>query len=388
MPDGAGGFSISEPTWFEDGGWDEADLPPRAWLAPGYFLRGAVTLLIGPGGVSKSTLVIAYAVALALGCDLHGMRPACAFKSLVYNVEDDATEQRRRFSAVLASMGRTPADIAGRVARIGPQRLGMLLDRDPETGAIRHTAAWTELEQKIREVRPDVLFLDPLAELHGEDENANTALREVVAEFRSLAVKHALALVLVHHTRKGLATPGDPDSGRGASSIASACRVVLTVNAMTKDEAAAFGMRPESCRHHFRVDGGKSNYASLTECEWFERHAYTLANGDLVAVPLRWTPPDDAASPDVREAIHAAVAIGSGAGPWSVKLSSDPRSIKRLLAEHGVVTAPGQRAAVDHLLASGFHVMDFKRSNRSKAQGLRSPDGLPGNVEWIEADAA
>ena len=75
MPDGEG-FTVGDAssTWFADGDWSEADIPARSWIAPGYLLRGTVTLVVGPGGVSKSTLMIAYAVALALEVGLHGQR--------------------------------------------------------------------------------------------------------------------------------------------------------------------------------------------------------------------------------------------------------------------------------------------------------------------------
>ena len=83
--------------WTAVDGWTEALIPARPWIAPGYFLRGSVTTIVGPGGVSKSSLLIAYAVSLALGRVLHGMRPrgfsddkaAPPVRSLLYNVEDD-----------------------------------------------------------------------------------------------------------------------------------------------------------------------------------------------------------------------------------------------------------------------------------------------------------
>ena len=55
------------------------------------------------------------------------------------------------------------------------------------------------------------------------EENDNTALRAVIAKFRELAVKHNIAVVILHHTRKGgSASPGDPDIARGASAPLSA----------------------------------------------------------------------------------------------------------------------------------------------------------------------
>ena len=211
--------------------WDPADIPPRAWIAGGYLLRGSITLVIGPGGVSKSTLCVAYAAGLALGLPVNGMQPSEPLKVMMLNAEDDQDEQRRRLTAVLTSMGRTPADVAGLIARVTPTGIGTLLERNPDLdvpGIVRLTEAMLALIDEIRAFRPD-LILDPLAELHVVDENDNVSMREVVAAFRKLAVDHSLALVLVHHVRKGPSGAGDMDTARGASSVVSAARVVLTV---------------------------------------------------------------------------------------------------------------------------------------------------------------
>ncbi len=390
MPDDAGfGAQFSkarpQPIWADDAAWDEAQIPQRPWIAPGYFLRGAVTVAIGAGGVSKSALMLAYGTALALGRPLGNMEPTAAFRVALYNVEDDADEQRRRLSAILTSMGSTPGAISGRLKRIGPNGVGVLLQRDPESRDLFPTEAWTSLVEELRQFGPDVLILDPFVELHTDDENANVAVREVIARFRALAIEYQLALVLIHHTRKGVIVPGDMDQARGASAIAGAARVVLTIVGMTEDEGKAFDLPPGHRRHFFRVDGAKSNYAPLTDAEWFERTTYALANGDFVAAPVEWQPPKETITVETRALIETEVARGSGAGPWSGKLSDDARSIKHLLEQHGVRTKPGQKQAITQLLGAGFVLAQFKKpGNRNPAQGFRAPSGEPTNVQWID----
>lgn len=117
MADGIQGFTINPhapAVVFDDGDWDELTIPRRPWIAPGYYLRGSITALVGAAGVSKSTLVVAHAVALALGEAFHKMRPVAPCRVLVYNVEDDQNEQRRRLSGALMLMGRKPSDIRGK----------------------------------------------------------------------------------------------------------------------------------------------------------------------------------------------------------------------------------------------------------------------------------
>ena len=41
---------------------------------------------------------------------------------------------------------------------------------------------------------------------------------------------------MVHHTRKGIGAPGDPDTARGASAIIGAVRSALTLMGMSEDD--------------------------------------------------------------------------------------------------------------------------------------------------------
>ncbi len=372
------------PLWHDAAVWTEADIPKRRWLARGYLLRGSVTLLAGAGGASKSSLLVSMSCALALGERFGAFQPEAPCRVLTFNAEDDSHEQNRRFSAALRGFGRTPADIAGKILRAGSSGVGTLLSRDPDSRELTFTQVMEKLQVLVEEFRPDALFLDPFAELHDVDENSNTDVRAVAATFRAFAAKHDLAICLVHHSRKGAATPGDADSARGASSLLGAVRVALTLQGMTEDEAQSFGLAPEKRRHFCRLDGAKSNYASLTGCEWFQRLPCILENGETAAALEPWSPPVDAITQQTLEAVEAAIAQGTPAGPYSPKLSSDARSIKSLLTRNGIATKQGQRQALEALQSAGYGAAPFRRGNRSSAQGLRAPDGRPTNVTWLD----
>src|SRR5579875_1072460 len=211
-PRDAASANTEAAIWVDDDPWDEHDIPPRPWIAPGYALRGSVTLAIGPPSAMKSSLFIAWSCALALGRAHGDFRPVRAGSSILYNVEDVADEQRRRLSAALRQFGAVPADVRGRIIRAGPVGVGTLFVRDRQTGIVASTPAMEELRALIAARRPDILFADPLVELHVDDENDNGALRAIIAAFRAIAVEYDIAVVLAHHIRKGAATPGDPDA--------------------------------------------------------------------------------------------------------------------------------------------------------------------------------
>lgn len=379
----------SQPIWQDDADWEEADIAARPWIARGYFLRKTVTVISGASSVSKSTLAVAYSVALALHQPLGRFQPVKPCKVLIYGVEDDQDEQRRRFSAVLRQFGAKPRDLVGKVVRVGPHSIGTLIGRDPDTRAVALTDAMVALQGIITEFQPDVLILDPLVELHTEEENDNTSLRSVMAQFRTLAMHHNMSVAIVHHARKGASqsTPGDTDTLRGASSIAGAARIVLTVAAMTEPEGAAFGFSDEQRRAFFRVDSGKSNYSRLHEVEWFERTEHQLDNGDLVAAPTPWQPPQEAVCPETRVAIELGIERGSLVGPWSAKLSGDARSVKNLLVANGITTAAAQKICLSTLAQAGYLPANFRNEGGRVTQGLRAPSGQPRDVRWVEIEA-
>jgi RecA-family ATPase len=123
----------------------------------------------------KSSLMLAWACAKALGKPHGDFRPTETGIAVVYNVEDDREEQRRRLSAVLRQFDAVPADIRGKIIRTGPRGVGTLFRSDGETGKIKETSAMAGLRALIAERRPDMLIADPLVELHTAEENSNTA---------------------------------------------------------------------------------------------------------------------------------------------------------------------------------------------------------------------
>ena len=369
------------PLIVESGTWQERDIPQRPWIATGYFMRGTVTLLAGPGSAGKSMLTLVWNCGLATGKPVHRMTPRLTCRVGTYNVEDDQDEQRRRISAALRSLDLTPADIDGRLWRITPRDIGTLIVQDQASGRFSFTRAWVALDDIITAHNLDILFLDPFAELHTSEENDNTALRTVVAKLRELARRHNIAIVLIHHTRKG-AMAGDPDGIRGASAIVGAVRVALTVSTMTDAEADRMAVPAENRRDLFRVDGAKMNYAPPLEAEWFQRQPYDLDNGETVAAAIPWEP--ETRTPDASDLMTFAhqVRLGADDGhPWAAKMSTHATSLRTACQRCGIKGEKAERIALDYLRREGFGIATWPGRDRKGSKGWRSPDGLP-QEDW------
>ena len=317
------------PLWIDPGAWLETEIPKRPWLVPSYFMAGSVSVLSGQGAGGKSSIVVAWTIAAALGAKLGEFKPVRPLVCINYNVEDDKYEQQRRYSAALKASGHQPQDVAGKVIRCGPHDVGTLFERDPVTGRITQTAAMETLENLCMETEADILICDPLAELHNSEENDNTAMRAVIAAFRGLAQRLGISVMILHHDRKGNNAPGDMDRLRGASAITGAVRVMLTLSTMSNEEAEKFGIKPEDRRRHFRIDGAKSNYAIAQEAEWWKLAGYTLANEEEVAACRPWTPPSPFDGISQGGCIAAIEHIARGG--WAVSKKSGEWAARKLV---------------------------------------------------------
>ena len=372
---------------FDEDDWVEAEIPRRPWIAPKYLLRRAVTIVAGVPAGGKSSLAVSWGVSLATNTPFSEFDPGERRKVLIYNCEDDRDEQRRRFSAALRQSGHVPSDLKGWSVRVGVEKIGTLFgERYSNKGqpmGFGQLPAMNKLVERIKAFRPDVIILDPLVELHDRDENSNVELKRVVGEFRTLAIRYDAAVVILHHTRKGSGAPvaGDQNSIRGAVAIPAAARLAFTLTKMPEEDAKEYGVSELNRRHYLRLDEAKANY-SEAPVDWMEKTVHLLDNGEHVMALTPWEPPVDVVTPETRVQIEREVSLGSSVGPWSNKLSADPRSIKNLLIKHGLTTAPGQRSIIKGLLAAGFKIEEFRRESRSTAQGIRAPDGRP-SAKWL-----
>jgi hypothetical protein len=321
-----------QPLWCDDGAPDSDAVPIRPWVAVGYLMRGSVSVLSGQGAGGKSSLCVALTIALSTGRRLGGFEPVRPVRVVNYNVEDDQDEQRRRYLAALNAQGLNGADIAGRIMRCGPHDVGTLFVRHHDTGQIAATAAMQQLETLCAQDGVEVLICDPLAELHNAEENDNTAMRAVIAAFRAMAQRLGIAVLILHHDRKGNNTPGDMDRVRGASAISGAVRVMLTLSTMSGEEAEKFSIPSDQRRRHFRIDGAKSNYAPATEAEWWRLDGYQIPNGETVAAALPWAPPSafSGVSMDTCIAILGRLARGEDGFAYAAKAQSKGSAVEMM----------------------------------------------------------
>lgn len=281
--------------------FEEADLPVRPWIVPGAILSGYTHMLAAPGGSGKSLFTLQFAIALATGTQWGEFTPRRRCRSLLINVEDDITEQRRRLAAAARVMNVDPKALKGWIYLVDGSQGVVVAAHNENTRALTMTPVAGKLRDLITEHKIDVLWADPFAETFEGDENDNSEVKWAMKIWRDeIARATQVAVYLVHHTTKYAANgAGDANVIRGAGAIVNSTRISATLMPMTQEEATAIGI-DQSERHLFvRYDDAKANQSLKTNtARWFKKESVELTNGtglqeaDEVGALVPWIPPD------------------------------------------------------------------------------------------------
>ena len=279
-----------------DAGDDVEPPRPRRWLLANQFCRKFLSGLVAPGSTGKSAVRLAQCLSLATGRSLTGEHVFRRCRVLMVSLEDDAEELQRRILAARIHHGITSDDVKGWLHYATPRgmKLAEMRDGTRKTGMLEKS-----LRVAIKRCRPDLIVLDPYVKLHALDENDNGAMDFVCDLLATLAIEYDIAIDAPHHTKKGQQTPGDADSGRGASATRDAGRLIYTLTTMSEDEAKAFGISSEERTRYIRLDKGKVNLAPPARtATWFKLVGVRLENGnaeypngDEVQTVEPWDPP-------------------------------------------------------------------------------------------------
>lgn len=175
------------------------------WLIDQLWGDEAVGIVGGEPKCCKSFLALAMAVSVAGGVPcLRRFAPTQTGRVLLFAAEDALHVVRQRLVGIAAAAGRALSDLDIHVITAPTVRLDVDRDRDA-------------LAETIAALKPKLLVLDPFVRLHRIDENLSGEVAPLLAYLRELQRRHHLAVVLVHHARKGGAKMRAGQALRGSS---------------------------------------------------------------------------------------------------------------------------------------------------------------------------
>lgn len=274
---------------------EPAAIPPREWLYGTRLIRRFVSVLAAPGGVGKSALALAQAVALASGRGFLGEHVHHSVPAWVLNLEDPLDELNRRVAALMRLHALPREAVAGRLHLTSGRDRRLCMAAADETG-IAHPDREAVAEAAIA-AGIGLIVVDPFVKSHRLDENSNAQMDAAATAWAEIAERTRAAILLVHHVRKGAGN--DADAARGAKALTDAARSAAVLMPMTAEEARGLSVPERERWRHVRLDDAKANLAPRGEtATWFRLETVSLGNataaypqGDHVAAIAAWKPP-------------------------------------------------------------------------------------------------
>jgi len=160
-------------------------------LVTGLWSEQAVGIVGGEPKCCKSFLALDLAVAVAGGVPcLRRFAVPRAGRVLLFAAEDALHIVRRRLEGISAAASVALANLDIQVITAPTLRLDLDADR-------------RNLAETVARLQPRLLILDPFVRLHRIDENASGEVAPLLAYLRELQRRHDVAVLVVHHAKKG-----------------------------------------------------------------------------------------------------------------------------------------------------------------------------------------
>jgi hypothetical protein len=184
-------------------------LPTRAeeqrWLVKDLWSEEAVGIIGAEPKCCKTFLALHLAVAVAAGTPCLRRFPVSrAGRVLLYAAEDPLDMVRRRLEGICTAGSLKLAELDIQVITEPTVRLDL--------EAVRRS-----LDETVAKLKPRLLVLDPFVRLHRIDENASGEVAPLLAYLRELQRRYAVAVLVVHHAKKGAGRVRAGQALRGSS---------------------------------------------------------------------------------------------------------------------------------------------------------------------------
>src|SRR5678816_839923 len=161
-----------------------SQIPTRAWLHAGHFIRGHVVMTVAPGGWGKSSLDLINTVEMTTGRGLIGPDPSGGKPLRVgyWNGEDPPEEIERRIAAILLFYDIDPSALEENLylgSKVTSEQRIASLDR--HQNLVINKSMLAEITAIVEAEKLDVLVFDPLIAFHRVREAYNELMEETIS---------------------------------------------------------------------------------------------------------------------------------------------------------------------------------------------------------------
>jgi RecA-family ATPase len=269
------------------------DPPPQEFIWKPRIPSGQVSILSGPGGSNKTTLITAVAVCRALGLTfLDGTVPKEGV-TVILSTEDRLEDYRRKLASLRLEMGSNfKADLVAKRVHLVDLAGESIRMVKSEFGQYHPTVLPDALADVVHEkaTRADLIVLETVSRLAGGAET-NESLSILVESAQRLCKLTGAAVVLVHHVSQDAGRRGVAGQyvARGGSALGDNARSSMVLTRLTEENAKQYapgsdlsdsGMERLLVFSHPKCNGAKAATALLLE-RWDNEHGPVLRLADL-----------------------------------------------------------------------------------------------------------
>jgi hypothetical protein len=210
------------------------EIPEQAFLIDNLISEYSLNILMGEEGCGKSLLAMNLALSIAvdakqwLSYDIkkHG-------KVLFLNNELSFPDFARRLKTMVERLP-APGDISNLII-------------PKEVPAI--SECWDTLNESCQQEKPCLIVIDCLYFSHNKDENDSSEMKALMRQFLALRDRYGLAVLIVHHTKKGSRYQRmNNDQMRGSNVFGGSADTTLQIRRSSVDESKRI-IRPLKGRH-------------------------------------------------------------------------------------------------------------------------------------------
>ncbi|MBR0864565.1 AAA family ATPase [Bradyrhizobium sp. YCK136] len=363
-----------------------SQLTGTPWVAVGFALRGAVTIISATGGTGKTQFTLQAAIAFALGEEFAGFRPMRKNLKIAFvSGEEPLDEIWRRIAAIeVDRVGYKSADIEkfkerlkGRLFICQGKNVALVTKGTTKNDVAQRTSFHEELCEDIIDLGIDLVILDPLIRLHaGLDENS-AEMQELHNAADDIATRGKCGVVLVSHTNKmSKGTVDDQNAARGTSAMTDAARVVIIMSNMTETQAKDILPKAEQATYmrYCRLGDPKQSYTVNSGSQWFRKKTIklpvTLEDGtdDYRFVLEPWKTSNDILSAEWLPRFIERLKQGRGDGEAFTAATDGPKSSRAdaLLQAHFNLSRDQSKESLDQLVSAGILRVVEKHSTKGK----------------------
>jgi RecA-family ATPase len=326
---------------------DPAQLPKRKLIHGLDYIAGTISMTVAAGGVGKSTAIIHEACHIANN----------GHKVMLLMLEDEPNEVKRRVKACVIHHSLDEGRVGANLVILSQEvRLTIAAVEDRKVVAVDAD----KLRDAIKSFGTQVLIVDPFVQTHQMNENDNQQINFVADLFRSIAKECQIAVMLVHHTRKGAEFGARGENARGASALKDAARNVRELRLPTPNDVRDLNIEPTKASELIIVDHTKANYTRLADLRYLRKVIVEVKCGLIETETVATVEPYDLAAHTIQisdehyDTALKAIALKQDRDLAYVKnISSKSLNIYKDLAAETGLTLYSCKQVIKDLIANG-----------------------------------